>query len=70
MTRQQKTDDLIINDINMIIEAYSYGDTNFVDSVLRGEGWKPYNQLTNEELDNEYDEQFLNDDVIRNNKNE
>lgn len=58
MTREQKVTDLIINDINSIIESYGYGDTSFIDSVLRGDGWIQYNNLTDEEIDTEWYEQF------------
>ena len=58
MTREQKITDLIINDINSIIESYGYGDTSFIDSVLRGDGWIQYNNLTDEEIDTEWYEQF------------
>ncbi len=56
MTREEMIDALVDEDISDIFRSNYYGDYSFLDSVLRGDGWKPYNQLTDEEIQSEYDE--------------
>ena len=56
MTREQMIDTLVDEDISDILRSDYYGDYSFLDSVLRGDGWKPYNQLTDEEIKAEYDD--------------
>ena len=54
MNRDEKTNALIENDIRMIEEAWLCGDTELLWAVLSGDGWVPYNQLTDEQLDETY----------------
>lgn len=56
MTREQMIDRLVQNDINDIEQGLSQTmqDTEFLEAVLRGEGWTGYNNLTDEEIVAEY----------------
>lgn len=58
MNRQEMTDALIERDIESIIHSLAIDDIFFLDAVLRGDGWVPYNQLTDAQLKIEYDEVF------------
>ncbi len=56
-TREEKIDKLAMDDIDMI-QRWIHTDTEFLYAVLVGDGWIPYNQLTDEEVDLEYEERF------------
>lgn len=56
LTRQEKVDAMVDDDIDMIREAMIEQDYEFLAAVLTGEGWVPYNQLTDEQVDAEYNE--------------
>ena len=56
LTRQEKVDAMVDDDIHMIKEAALQQDYEFLAAVLTGEGWVPYNQLTDEQVDVEYNE--------------
>lgn len=56
MNRQEMTDALVKRDIESIIHSLGYDDIEFLDAVLRGDGWVPYNQLTDEQLKAEWNE--------------
>ena len=56
MTREEMIDEMIKVDIDFILSSGNFEDVSFLDAVLRGEGWKPYNQLTDEEILTEYEE--------------
>jgi hypothetical protein len=56
MNRQEMIDALVERDIESIMQSLVIGDTSFLDAVLRGDGWIPYNQLTDEQLKTTYDE--------------
>lgn len=47
-------DRLVENDISSIKESLSHGDTEFLSNVLAGNGFKPYSQLTNNQLVEEF----------------
>lgn len=53
-TREEKVEALINQDIESIKEGMFNEDFEFLNSVLSGEGWKPYNQLTDKEVETEY----------------
>lgn len=53
-TRQQMIDRMVRDDIGSIRKSLEQGDVSFLDRVLRGEGWTPYNQLSDEEVAREY----------------
>ena len=46
---------LVADDIAYIGRQISEGDTEYLTSILRGEGWKPYPQFEQDELVLEYD---------------
>lgn len=54
--RDTMIDFLVNNDIDDIRQAIMQDDIEFLDNVLRGEGWKPYNQLNDKEIEEEYNE--------------
>lgn len=56
LTREQKTAYLIAQNLYWIQTSLTVGDIQFAYSVLAGEGWIPYNQLTDEELDQTFEE--------------
>jgi len=56
LTREKMIDKMVEDDINMIRDAMYSDNVNFLDSTLRGEGWIPYNQLSDEGVVSEYAE--------------
>ena len=57
MNRKEMTDALVKRDIENILWSYEqYYSVEFLDSVLRGDGFTPYNQLTDEQLKAEWEE--------------
>ena len=63
MTKQEKIDRMIDSDIYDITKEIMENDmfnqdNSFLYSVLSGEGWLPYNQLTDEQINIEYDDRF------------
>ena len=58
MDREKMIDKLVENDIIDIRQNLSENDIEFLDSVLRGQGWKPYIQLTDKEIETEYNDRF------------
>ena len=60
MNREEKTNALIENDIKSIKESSVHENYEFLWAVLSGVGWVPYNQLTDEQLDTEYNEMLEN----------
>lgn len=48
--RERITDRLVKDDIGSIRKSLANGDITFLDSVLRGDGWVPYSQLTDKQL--------------------
>ncbi len=60
ITREAMVEQMIVEDIEDIININApSGDNSFLYSVLSGEGWKPYNQLTDEEIEAEYSERGI-----------
>ncbi len=56
MNREEMTDALVERDLESIIHSLAIDDIFFLDAVLRGDGWIPYNQLTDAQLKTTYDE--------------
>jgi hypothetical protein len=54
MTREQKIERMIQSDIADIKQAIQADDMVFLTAVLSGNGWMPYNQLTDAQVDREY----------------
>ena len=54
--REEMISELIKKDIEMIRDGLNNNDTEYLDNILRGNGWKQYNNLTDEELQTEFRE--------------
>ena len=52
LTRAQKIERMVELDIESVM--YFDGDHSFLRSILCGDGWTQYNNLTNEQVDEEY----------------
>ena len=48
--REQMIDLLVKRDIEWVIDGVFYDDHSFIIDVLKGDGWVPYNQLTDEQV--------------------
>ena len=57
-SREEMTNALIERDIAWIEEGFIIGDRELLWSVLSGDGWVPYNQLTDEQVIETYNEAF------------
>ena len=53
-TREEMIDRMVCDDIGSIRQSLEKGDITFLDSVLRGEGWVPYNKLSDAQIVEEY----------------
>ena len=56
MSREEKIDLMIDKDIKSIRESILAGDCTFLTAVLSGEGFTPYNKLSDQEIEEEYGE--------------
>lgn len=56
MNRQQMTYALIKRDRAWIVQCVRSNDHTFLTDVLTGDGWVPYNQLTDEQVLEAYTE--------------
>ena len=56
MSREEKIDLMIDKDIKSIRESILAGDYTFLTAVLSGEGFTPYNKLSDQEIEEEYGE--------------
>lgn len=54
MTREQMVERMIDSDIADIRQGIYTDDNSFLYAVLSGEGWIPYNQLSDEAIQREY----------------
>lgn len=55
MNRKEMVDKLVEQDLEDIVQEIVYrNESEFTENVLRGNGWKPYNQLTDKEVISEY----------------
>jgi hypothetical protein len=60
-TRDEAVEALIQFDIDTVKRDLTYDNySEFLRSVLSGEGWVPYNQLTDEEVMEEYEDRWAN----------
>jgi hypothetical protein len=53
--RQEMIDRMTAQDIKIILGWVSENDYEFLVTVLQGEGFKPYNQLSDDQVKQEYD---------------
>ena len=58
MSREEKIDLMIDKDIKSIRESILAGDYTFLTAVLSGEGFTPYNKLSDQEIEEEYEEEY------------
>jgi hypothetical protein len=61
MTRQEKINILMAHDIFYIKKDFQNEDYFFVASILQGDGWKQYNNLSDVEIDSEINDRW--DDI-------
>ena len=64
MNREQMIDALVERDIDTLSYFMEEGDHSFLDDVLRGEGWVPYNQLTDEQVRRQYESMVFNQQAL------
>jgi hypothetical protein len=55
MNRQEMTDALVEWYIESMLRDLAIEDYSFFDAVLRGDGWVPFDQLTDEQLKEEWE---------------
>lgn len=60
--RDEMINALVVSDIESIRDSLAIDDESFLDAVLKGDGWIPYNQLSDKELQREYQERILDGD--------
>lgn len=58
LTRDEKINILIAQDIVSIKQDMEFEDYSFIYSVLQGDGWKQYNDLTDEQVNSEFKDRF------------
>ena len=56
MTREEKVEALVTRDIKVIKGAILQEDHIYLNEILRGEGWVQYNNMTDPQIDAEYEE--------------
>ena len=59
--RETVTDKLVTDDINAIVRMAEFADYSYLNDILRGNGFTPYDALGISELNTEWQERFLND---------
>ena len=57
-TRDEMTNILIAQDIILIKDSMEYNDFSFIYSILRGDGWKQYDNLTEKQIKSEFVDRF------------
>lgn len=55
-TREDMIKVLIKRDIDMIKDGFANNDMEYLNNILMGNGWKQYNNLTDEEIRIEWEE--------------
>ena len=58
LTREEKINILMAQDIIGIRQDMEFEDYSFICSVLEGDGWKQYNNLTDEQVNIEFKDRF------------
>lgn len=61
-TREQLIEEMVNQDIKDIKQGMDTGDLSFLNDVLSGCGWKPYSQLTDDEIVCEHKEREANNE--------
>ena len=58
LTKEEKVNILMAQDIVGIKLDMEFEDYSFLCSILQGEGWKQYNNLTDEQIEVEFKDRF------------
>jgi hypothetical protein len=58
LSRSAKTNLLVANDILSIQSDMNAGDYEFLSAIITGEGFTQYNNMTEDELNSEFEEQW------------
>ena len=58
LTREEKINILTAQDIVSIKQDMEFEDYSFLCSILQGDGWKQYNDLTDEQVNSEFKDRF------------
>jgi hypothetical protein len=58
LSRSAKTNLLVANDILSIKSDMNAGDYQFISAIITGEGFKQYNNMTEDELNSEFVEMW------------
>jgi hypothetical protein len=58
LSRSAKTNLLVANDILSIKSDMDAGDYQFISAIITGEGFTQYNNMTEDELNSEFEEQW------------
>lgn len=58
LSRSAKTNLLVANDILSIKSDMDAGDYQFLSAIITGEGFTQYNNMTEDELNSEFEEQW------------
>ena len=53
--REEKVEALIAHDIRSITRDLAEGDSSYLMDILTGEGWTQYSKMTDEQIDEEYE---------------
>ena len=59
MNREEKTELLAMDDIQSIRQSLEIDDIEFLYAVLVGDGWVPYNMLSEEQFNEEWENRDL-----------
>jgi hypothetical protein len=57
-------DALVERDIDTLVYCTEEDYQSFLEDVLRGDGWVPYNQLTDEQVRETYEDMVLNQQAL------
>jgi hypothetical protein len=58
LTKDEKINILVAQDIMSIKNDINCDDYSFLHCILTGDGWKQYNNLTNEQINSEFVDRF------------
>ena len=58
LSREEKVNILMAQDIVGIKNDFTFEDYSFICSILEGEGWKQYNNLSDEQIEVEFKDRF------------
>ena len=53
--REEKVEALIANDIRSLTRDLAVGDSSYLMDILTGEGWTQYSKMTDEQINEEYE---------------